>query len=281
MRDDWVDTALELSRRKASFYSGARKIIRGRSIEFNDIEDDLSLADAGYTKSKMTMLKKLYVHEESRRAAIEQWDIRRKKAKYGSVGFHCYNHLVKGHGNEAMRQGKGESDTVKTSRASIMGPCLQSVCLTLQNNKRTGIDIFYRTTEYYKKFPADLVLIRDVLLEGFDVDIESIRFHFANITMHPMYFVTLIPRLQHPWDELDKIKKADKYFFDWIVKWTARYICPEHHRGIAKFGQAMRVHADAHKRIDKTTLGILRKYLLDNHPGYRNGYEEDEDEDDN
>lgn len=259
MRDDWLSTAIELSRKKAAFYSGARKILRGRSVTYESWLDDLKLEDAGYTKSKMTMLRKYYLHEESRQEALRQWELRLGKAKYGSVGFHTYNHLVKGH--------EGSS-----KRASVMGPCIQSVCLTLQNNKRTGIDIFYRTTEYYKKFPADLVFVRDVLLDGFEMDVETVTFHFANITMHPMYFVTIIPLLEDPVAELDAIKQKDKYFFDWIVKWTARYLCPEHHRGIAKFAQAMRVHDDAHSRIRKELMKPLVKYLNDNHPGYRKEY---------
>jgi hypothetical protein len=266
MRDDWLDSALAMCGQKAAFYSGARKILRGRSVLYRNWENDLTLADCGYTKSKMTMLHKYYLHEESRAEAMRQWEARLGKAKYGSVGFHTYNHLVKGH--------EGSS-----KRASVMGPCIQSVCLTLQNNKRTGIDIFYRTTEYFKKFPADLVFVRDVLLEGFELDVESVRFHFANITLHPMYFVTIIPLLDHPVADLEDIRSRDKYFFDWIVKWTARYLCPEHNRGIAKFAQAMRVHDDAHSRIEKSQLRSLIKYLNDHHPGYRKEYV-DPDEDD-
>ena len=60
-----------------------------------------------------------------------------------------------------------------------------------------------------------------------------------------MYFVTLLPSLDDPIAELEKIKAADRYFFDWIVKWTARYVIEEYHRGIAKFAQAQRVKKDA------------------------------------
>lgn len=279
MRQDWIDNATELCERKATFYSGCRKILRSRSVFFEHMVDDLVLADAGYTKSKMTMLKKAYLHEESRQSALEQWDIRLGKGKYGSVGFHCYNHLIKGHGNRALAESKGER-TGKASRASIMGPCIQSVILTLEDKGGTSVDIFYRTTEFFKKFPADLVFVRDVLLEDFQLPkLSGITFHFANITLHPMYFVTIIPLLDNPIRTLDRIKRRDKYFFEWIVKWTARYICPEHHRGIAKFGQAMRVYDDAHARISKDLMPDLVKYLSDNHPGYRNGYvDPDEDE---
>ena len=78
------------------------------------------------------------------------------------------------------------------------------------------IDVFYRTTELLKKFPADLVFIRDVLLEGFNFDgmkFEGMNCHFANITVHPAYFSTIIPHLDDPITELEKIKKKDLYFY--------------------------------------------------------------------
>jgi hypothetical protein len=144
------------------------------------------------------------------------------------------------------------------------------------------VDIFYRTTELFKKFPADLVFVRDVLLAGFDfttAPLQSITFHFANVTCHPMYFVTLLPLLDDPIDELESIRKSDKYFFDWIVKWTSRYLVPEHHRGIQKFAQAMRVCQDAQSRIPKKMMPKLLTYLRKHHPGYRNDYTAPEEDD--
>ena len=261
MLNDWIDSALRLCVVPADFYSGTRKIIRQRTLVYEDIQDDLTIQDSGYTKSKMTMLIRNYHHEESVKVAMNLWERRKAQAKYGSVGFTCYNHFIK---------------SEKTSkRGSVMGPCIQSVTLTWLPHKATSIDVFYRTTEYFKKFPADLVFLRDFLLKPFDFEgcpIESIAFHFASITCHPMYFVTMIPHLYDPIRELRKIKHHDRYFFDWIVKWTARYICPEYHQGIQKFAQAMRVHKDAQERIDPELMPVLQEYLRDNHPGYRNQY---------
>jgi hypothetical protein len=265
MKQDWLNICLELAAEPSDFYSGARKIIRNRSITFKRFRDDLQLVDAGYTKSKMTMLTKNYMHEESIAVAIELWNKRLGQRKYGSVSFTCFAHFVKG----------GSVDAKRSKRASVFGPCIQSVCLTYLNNHKTHVDVFYRTTELFKKFPADLVFIREVLLKQFDFSnapIEGVTFHFANITCHPMYFVTLLPLLEDPIGELEEIKQADKYFFDWIVKWTARYLVPRHHRGIAKFAQAMRVCDDARRRIPKKVMPALIKYLDDNHPGYRNDY---------
>lgn len=273
MKDEWLDLSLELASEPGHFFSGARKIIRNRSYTFTRIRDDLHMEDAGYTKSKMTMLTKNYLHTESRDVALELWNKRLEQRKYGSVSFTCFAHFVKG----------GSIDAKRSKRASVFGPCIQSVSLTYLNNHTCAVDVFYRTTELFKKFPADLVFLRDVLLRGFDFSkcpMKSITFHFANITIHPMYFVTLIPLLDDPIGEMDTIKEADPYFYAWLVKWTARYIVPRHHRGIAKFAQAMRVHQDANSRIGKKTLIELQDYLEANHPGHRNDYQGDDDEDD-
>lgn len=276
MKQEWVKAVLRMSHRKADFYSGCRKIIQGRSIVFHDLwedEDPLVLEDAGYTRNKLAHLVRGYVHEESIEAALMLWGLRRKKTSYGSVGFTCYNHFLK---NDAVK---------KSKRASVMGPCIQAVTITQVKGGKNGqyfIDCFYRTTELLKKFPADLVFIRDVLLKDFDfsgMEFLGMRCHFANITVHPQYFVTLIPHLDDPIAELEKLKKKDKYFYDWIIKWTARYLCEEHYRGIAKFAQALRVKVDADKRIKGKMRRKLIEYLRENHPGHRNDYEEPEGDD--
>lgn len=281
MLEEWVDYCLEYSRRKADFYCGCRKIIQNRTLVFKEYTDELVMADCGFTKSKMTMLTKNYLHEESRDVARQLWDLRRSKNKYGSVGFTCYAHFVKG----------GSIDAPRSKRASVFGPCIQSVTITWLSKTEYCVDIFYRTTELFKKFPADLVFLRDVLLEPFNFEgmkLRQINAHFANITIHPMYCITWMPHLEDPIAELERIKKRDEYFWLWIIKWSARYICPEHHRGIAKFAQALRVHKDANERIDPAMLKKLQKYIRDNYPerkAYKGtneapgGYVEDDDDD--
>lgn len=235
-------------------------------MHFGDLDNDIQLRDAGFTKTKLTLLKKLYLEPDSHEMAQELWARRVEQAKYGSVGFSCYNHLTK---NNPDKKGK---------RASVMGPCIQSVCLTLTDKGKVEVDVFYRTTEFYKKFPADLVLLRDILLAPFGVETELITMHFANITMHPMYYVTIIPHQRNPIKSLELLRKRDPYFFAWVVKWTARYVCPEYHRGIAKFAQALRVQKDSKERIGADVMPELQAYLVKHHPGHRNDYQEDDDE---
>lgn len=257
---EWIGHCTRLTRQPAAFYSGARKILRGTQLVYGEIDDSIQPEHAGYTKMKMGLLQKLYLHVESRDVALELWDKRLGQGKYGSVGFTCYNHLIKA------------DPTKQSKRASTMGPCLQSIVLTLLPSGRTSVDVFYRTTELFKKYPADLVFIRDTLLSGFDIDLEDMTHHIANLTAHPQYYVTIIPHQRDPIRDLEKIKAADPFFFNWIVKWTARYLVAEYFRGIEKHAQSMRVKMDADKRVTGNLRDELVTYLNANHPGYRNDY---------
>lgn len=271
MLTEWLDQCLRMAGKKADFYSGARKILRDRSFTFHSLGDELKLHHAGYTEMKRRALIKLYYHEEAVKAAVALWDRRVAQDKYGSVGFHCYNHFTK-------------SDPTKGSkRASVMGPCIQSVSLTYLPDRTAAISCHYRTTELFKKFPADLVFLRDNLLAQFNFSkapISEITFKFDNVTCHPMYFAVLLAWLDDPVAELNRLKMNDPYFHDWVVKWSARYLCDEHKRGIQKFAQAMRVHDEVRK--DLKEAGMLRamaKYMRDNHPGHRNAYVDPDNED--
>jgi hypothetical protein len=273
LKEQWVKHSIDLSHKPALFYSGARKILRPVRLKFTSLDDSLQLSDSGYTSAKMRMLEKNYLHEESKDVAIQLWNKRRGQAKYGSVGFTCYNHFVKG----------GSIDAKRSKRASVFGPCIQSVTLTWLDKNTVGIDVPYRTTEFYKKFPADLVFLRDVLLSDFELPDNLILYcHFANVTIHPMYAVTVMPHIDDPVDMLEDLREEDPYFWKWIIRWTARYLCPEHAHGIKKFSQALRVAADAENRLDEQAMKTLQKYCREEHPGYSRStakhYEEHDEE---
>lgn len=267
MREEWLAHCIRLSAEPADLYSGCRKILRNRTLSFSAF-GELTIGDSGYSERKLTLLNKLYLHQESRDMALQLWERRLGQKKYGSVGFTTYNHLLKSDPNKGAK------------RASVMGPCVQSIVLTSTGKQTCYVDIFYRTTELLKKFPADLVFIRDDLMPGFDLTgLQSIDFHFANVTVHPMYVGTILPLFPDPLDFFRGVKTADPYFWGWAIKWTARYACDEHHRGIAKFSQALRVKQEMRDRMDDRTLERLARYVRRNHPGHSREYvdpEEDE-----
>lgn len=274
LKDRWVKLAWSLASLPEDLYSGCRKIHRNKVLYLGKLDNSLQLSDAGYTKSKMTMLTKNYLHEESQRMAVDLWKLRMQKRKYGSVSFTTFNHFVKGKGTLSEILAK------KSKRASTFGPCIQSVCLTWVSKDLVAVDIFYRTTEWFKKFPADLVFLRDVLLKPFDfgkMDV-NVTGHFANITAHAMYLITVLPHVGDPIKELEKLRKEDKFFWEWTLKWGGRYLCDEYKRGIEKFSQAMRVRSDALDRLDKSKIKALQGYIRTNHPGYRGDNKDEDDE---
>lgn len=271
LKAEWLDYAISLSKEKADFYSGYRKIQSARMLTFTGLDKSLQLADAGYTKMKLSGLVRHYFHKESHDAAVQLWARRRTQETYGSVGFTCYNHLIKG----------GTIDAKRAKRASVFGPCIQSVVVTWLSRGSYSVDIFYRTTEFYKKFPADLILLRDILLDGFDfkgMELVTVNCHFANITMHPMYLVTVLGLVEDPIAFLEKIRIKDRDFFIKCMRWTIHYICPEFYQRIANYSQAKRVHMHVQKMFDKTQMKALQKYLRANHPGKgKPKMEEDDD----
>lgn len=270
MRREWVRQCVRISSTPAEFYTGCRKIHTGVMMDFEQIDDSLQIGDAGFTKMKLTLLRKLYHSDEHAEQVAALWTRRVDQGKYGSVGMSTYHHLTK------------SDPTKKSKRASVMGPCMLGVTATLLEDRTIGVDAFYRTTELFKKFPADLVHIRDTVLPSLGVDrakVRRLRCHFAGVTSHPMYAVTWLAIRKNPVADLEVIRGADPYFHDWIVKWTGRYLCDEFHRGIAKFAQALRVQKDARNRITGDKLKAMQTYIRENHPGYRNNYQEDESDD--
>lgn len=263
LKQEWVDYCLGFAATPADLYSGCRKILRVRTMRFQTLDPSLQLTDCGFTSHKMRYLERAYLHPESLAVAVDLWNRRRLQDKYGSVGVTCYNHFIK---------------SEKTSkRGSVMGPCIQSFTVTYINKRTYAVDVFYRTTELLKKFPADLVFLRDVLLKPFNftgMTLEVVNCHLANVTCHPMYFATVLPLIPDPVRALELLRTQDKYFHDWVIKWTARYVCDEFHRGIAKFAQALRVHKDARERILPDRLAEVQAYVRAHHPPLKTRFAE-------
>ncbi len=271
MKQFWLDISEKLALQKADLFVGARKVVQAVRFDYEWDEEtvhDLKMEDAGFTTSKMSMLIRNYQHVESIKVAKMLWNERLKKGKYGSVGFTCYAHFVKGDvGNH-------------TKMGSKFGPCIQSVVLTYYK-KQTTVDVYYRSTELFKKFPADLVFIRDVLLPQFNfkqAPIDRIRFYATGVSVHSMYAVTLFPSMKDPIAWLERVRKKDKYFWTWIIKWSARYLCPEYCNGIQKFMQAMRTCNIANRDIDKRKLRTLQAYLRKHLPKKDSAKEEEDEE---
>lgn len=252
MKRAWLNHCIKLSSQPADFYAANRKIIRSKSLVFHKWKDDLTLKEIGYTTNKIKRLIKDYIHDESRDKAIELWEHFVKRNTYSSTAFHTYNHLVKA----GVTQPSEDKET--------RGPCIQSVVLTVLPKQKAAIDIFYRTTEIYKKFPADLLLIQE-LLKPFDfsqVEVVSRTFHFANITCHPMYIIVPAGIDDEPVEMFEKIRIDDPEFFKVCMKWMWRYLVDN--TGIIKYQQALRNQHCALIQLEEMgTLKELTQYVKD------------------
>lgn len=248
MFNDWVNHCINLSYQPEELNSGSCKILRNVRLDFS-FENDIELTDAGYTRNKIKQLERNYLHQPSIDAAVMLWEKYRNKPKYRSVSFTTYNHFIKDH---------------KGPIGSVMGPCLQSVVITMLNRREVDIHVLYRTTEVFKKFPADLYFLRNRLLSQFNFDgfhVRGITCFFTNLTVHPAYYVTILPHLEDPLGELDSLQVQDPRFFKRVIKWLSCYVLPEQHHVIAKFSQALRVQMYAKARITGEELTKLQRYL--------------------
>jgi hypothetical protein len=272
MKKEWLDHSVRLSCLPADFYAGERKILRQRKITFSDTTSDLSLTDGGYLNgTKMSLLKKNYFNVESHAAALSLWQHRMEMKKYGSVSFtthsdedftdaygddsvsfSTFNHYIKG-----SRVLNGEIP-VDRGIGSVFGPCIQSVSITWLGPQTSAVDVFWRTTEWFRKFPADLILILDHLLPPFELKDFDITCHFANITVHPMTFISLIPSLEDPVDKLDQIKLKDPYFHKRVVKRLSRTLSDTP----SKFGPEKRIRRSTGRRMPD--VDWLRQYIKEN-----------------
>lgn len=259
MKHRWIKLCAKLSATPPDFYASCRKILRNTTVNFpaESWKNDLTLEDIGYTKNKLNRLIKDYRHVESHEKAIDLWNHFTERGSYASASFTTYNHLVKA------------GATSPSEKKETRGPCLQSVVISLIPGKRgerkAAVDVYYRTTEFFKKFPADLLLL-DGLLKPFDFDkvpLESIQMHFAGVTCHPMYVIVPAALAKDPVDFFEAIRKTDARFYRECVSWTHKYLVTS--RGITKFAQAIATQKKALASLEKNGNNHLIDYIKDHY----------------
>lgn len=257
MRRDWIEVCRKLSATPGTYWSGGKKILRGQSFSFPDPQGPIEIEELGFTQTKMGLLKKAYLHEESLSSAVNQWNNRKRyKAKsHWSVGFSCYNHILKSHSKMDDDENMG----------SIMGPCIQSVTISHTITGVAEVDVFYRTTEIFKKFPADLVLIRDHMLSRFEFDrvaLGSITFHMANITASPIYLPTVLTMSKDPIQFMEDIMAGDPQFHRASSRWCVALLIGKE----SKFNQARRTQRAIKRLMTDDAQSSLIDYFKSYYP---------------
>lgn len=257
MRDTWLQWCVDLAcSTDHMFWSGARKVFNERKLKFNTLDNSLAIEALGYTKNKITRLQGQYFVKDQIDAAcyLHGHNIRRKK--YASASFSTYGHLLKA------------TYENRSSAGSVMGPCIQSVVLSLRpHERRTAVDLFYRTTEAFKKLPADLIWLQQnvfPLIPGQEqYPLVGYTFHFVNVTAHPMYIATIMPLLPDGIATLELIRQKDPEFWRHTGVWLTRYMiggaCS---RGLESFAQSKRT-ADSARALMAGELEFrVIKYLV-------------------
>jgi len=134
---------------------------------------------------------------------------------------------------------------------------MQSIVVTRLDDY-TAVNVAYRSVEVFKKLAADLVFLRDELLTPFGTPLR-VTCNIANATVHPLYFATIIPHLNDPVGEMEKIRQRDERFYRHIVRQSADLLCGG--KTNANFMQAQRVKRHVVGMIDPDASREVRGYL--------------------
>lgn len=241
MLNIWLSTINKVLKHEQGFHVSGKFIAQNVQLSYpsSAIKLDLTLDMLGFQKKKLTMLRDYYYHDESIRVALSQLEHRRELKTYGSCGVTTYAHLAK-------------------KERPMHGPCIQSLVFTHMPDGTVNVNVYYRTTEVFKKFAADLIFLRDIILPQFGVN-GSITFTFANATFHPMYWVVSAPYLTDPVKHLNRLRSQDLIVWRGIIRWTHRFI--EQPGSLLKFKQGYRVSKHLHRLLDPDKLNELRKYV--------------------
>lgn len=237
MKDKWLNDCLQLGL-TAGYNVSCRRIHHNITLEY-PLNDSLQLSDAGYTSAKLKQLIRHYFQPESHATALRLWA---NVKAYGSVGITTYNHLIK--------------SEKKSIRSSVMGPCIQAVTITKAHHYQR-VDVFYRTTELCKKFPADLVFIRDVILKPFELTNPILTCHFANVTLHPMYLPIVLAHTPEP---VAYLKKLDERMHHATCRWLYSYLVDD--TAIQKFSQARSSQKNFLDLLSNKSKSELVKYVM-------------------
>lgn len=170
----WPMLSLYAATYEPSFMSSIRKYSAGVQFELSP-HPNWTLEDMGYTAMKMRGLERTYFNRASIDAAMKKASGRTRN-DITSVAFSF--------AGEAKR---GESQ----------GHCMQTGVFSFGKKKVPTLDLFYRSTEVTKKFGADLLFLRDVVIPYMNTpavmgkDIQVIRFNFAQCYFSLHFFPIL------------------------------------------------------------------------------------------
>ena len=86
------------------------------------------------------------------------------------------------------------------------------------------IDIFYRSTEFIKRFLGDLIFFKQDIIPQFTrlASVTSVKFHFSNLTWHPMMAMYLLSHMPDWEARLKQLKSEDHLAYLAIIRHNYR-----------------------------------------------------------
>ncbi len=237
----WLGLCEKLAFMPADYYSGVQKIIHHQSIEIQ-VKKIGEIDYYGYSEkgNKIKALRKHYLDEDSIQNAANQIQEIVRKNRYGSAGF-------------SMR-----GDEKKWTKQDF---CIQASVVTHVPGNELELTVFYRTTEVIKKFAADLVFIKEVVLPYFNDVSYNVNFYFNNVTVHPMFFPILLAHEPQPVEFLKSLKANDNKFFVGVGKWMQKYLFEGNTSWVQNFSQARQIHQAMIELTSEQDLKDIKEYF--------------------
>lgn len=229
---DWATFCKSLALDQPIYTYSIRKIVPDISFS-TKLDASIKLTNVGFKEggSKITMLKKYYMNQESIDKAKEALDVIRKKGGYGSVAF---------------------STIGQEKKFTHHQHCIQSIAIRHYPGGSLEYTVFYRAAELIKIFTGDMVFIRDVIQPIFGKG--RVTFFFSNATLNAMYCPIMFIHDYKAWmDMLFKLNKYDPAFFKRFKKWTQMYFSDEP----INYSSAEVIREHIHKHLDKKQREII------------------------
>lgn len=226
---------MRLALDRADFTYSIRKIVPDISFKMS-LDNSIKLTNVGFKAggSKITMLKKYYINQESINKAKEALNVIRKKGDYGSVAF--------------ITIGQEKKFTHHQH-------CIQSIAIRHRPGGTLEYTVFYRAAEVIKIFTGDMVFIRDTIMPIFGQG--DILFFFSNATLNAMYCPIMFI-YDNDWIKgLREIYKKDKAFYRRFRKWTEMYFSDE----AINYSSAEVIRELIHKNLNKKRRQFIMGYF--------------------
>ncbi len=212
MNKYWSNLLVPYLYKPYDFSEGVRHIFRDVNFTIpldKFFDKNNTIESIGYKQMKISQLKHHYLVEDSLERAVKEVGLRIEKKNFGSA-------TVIHHGNPK-----------KHVAADF---CLTSTTITVDPRKKVCyVDINWRSMEAWKRGRADFIFIREVILSRFaeyfkTFPVVEVRFHILSLTLHPMYFVLIVPDVPDwKWLLIDVYKK-NPAFAKRIFHWNYRYL---------------------------------------------------------